>query len=469
MTSNVEDIFDGLQWFAFGSTPPVASAPLAPGSISVVPLSSQVQVTTSAPGADGWSPVTGYVWTITPTAGGATTTFSGASASVVSHTFTGLLANTSYTCTVAAVNTIGTGPALSTTALTYPASTQTVLYGPGGQYPANTPAENGTPIATIAVGDWAALITVLRTAPSGSVIHLANGAWPANTSLYDAAAYAHLATLAQNVLIRPVTIGGAVIAALSVKLCNVTFMYVEVTGDMTVAGNWNNSGPYAPANRVRMARIKVGPNSTTFITAPGDDIQLVEVVAPTRGVSGNDRLHLSPIPQSTTWPTSGHGHFSLTNTCVVSCWWVGMAWDGSAGHTDTMQITEIPAGTIKMTNTYIGPCGNSSNMQISPDGQDTAPAGLFWMDTCYVDVPGAFNGLLLGQYGTIGYSAKVNNCEINNFRLAYNPQNPQPNAGINNFDISGNKFAQGVNSSFPNNTYGAVLTPPTFVPPSWWW
>jgi hypothetical protein len=90
-------------------TPTPATAPTAPQSVTASPATNQALVSWSAPASNGGSQITGY--TITPYIGSTaqtTTHISGGSAS--SATVTGLTNGTSYTFTVKASNSAGTGP-----------------------------------------------------------------------------------------------------------------------------------------------------------------------------------------------------------------------------------------------------------------------------------------------------------------------------------------------------------------------
>jgi hypothetical protein len=84
------------------------SPPGAPTIGSATAGNGQVVVSFAAPSDDGGSPITGYVVACTPSAGGSATTASGVASPIVVH---GLTNGVTYSCTVAASNAAGTGPA----------------------------------------------------------------------------------------------------------------------------------------------------------------------------------------------------------------------------------------------------------------------------------------------------------------------------------------------------------------------
>ncbi|MFP5347593.1 MAG: fibronectin type III domain-containing protein [Actinomycetes bacterium] len=86
----------------------VKTAPSAPLIGSASAGRAAATVTWAPPTTDGGSKITGYVVTVTPATGKAVT--KSASASATSLTVTGLTPGTSYTFSVAARNTVGTGP-----------------------------------------------------------------------------------------------------------------------------------------------------------------------------------------------------------------------------------------------------------------------------------------------------------------------------------------------------------------------
>lgn len=83
----------------------IAVTPLMPGTPTAVASDGQATISWDAPAWDGGSPVTGY--TVVASPGGQTCTTTGET----SCTITGLTDGTTYTFTVAAINSAGTGPA----------------------------------------------------------------------------------------------------------------------------------------------------------------------------------------------------------------------------------------------------------------------------------------------------------------------------------------------------------------------
>jgi hypothetical protein len=99
------------------------TVPGAPIAVSAVAANAQATVSFTVPASDGGAAITGYTVTSSPAGG----TDTNAGSTSFSHVITGLTNGTSYTFTVTATNSIGTGSASSASSAVTPATTPTVI------------------------------------------------------------------------------------------------------------------------------------------------------------------------------------------------------------------------------------------------------------------------------------------------------------------------------------------------------
>lgn len=133
---------------------PAASPPTATTGVTATAGDAQITVSFSAPASDGGSAITGYLASCVPQGGGAAITANGLLSPIM---VTGLSNGTTYDCTVAASNAIGTGVASSTVSATPSAAPVT---------PVDSVAPAVTPVPTMS--EWALIILGLLAAGFGA-------------------------------------------------------------------------------------------------------------------------------------------------------------------------------------------------------------------------------------------------------------------------------------------------------------
>lgn len=346
-----------------------------------------------------------------------------------------------------------------------PASTSQ-KYGPNGTaWASNTPDANAAP--TKVLNSYAELVTALRTANSGDVFHLKSMTIPANTRLNDATANARLATLGTNVLVRPAP-GERVIVGSGFKVLvpRVTWAYLQVEGSFHF-----ESG----AHRARLARTKLVGASSIHATNNVSDIEFVEVVGIDRAV-GKDRVDVGSY-QSPNAPQ---------NVSFIRCWLEGIT-PAAGSHSDTMQWI-AGTGTMTLRNTYVGPAGNNATMQMGREQQPAdMPYANFVLDTVFLGGAEVYgNGNQLYKLSSATPNNSYRNVEwYGNFSTYQRNNMVLPTVMENNriavadpilaectdatCSTSARTKTRHVKDLYPNNEYGASITKPTFVPPSWWW
>ncbi len=181
-TSNTGTItYDDCSVTAAATVPQIVP-PSAPTAVTAAGGDGTATVSFGAPASNGGAPVTGY--TVSASPGGATVNTTGSPA-----VFSGLTNGTTYTFTVTASNSAGTGPASAPSNAVTPAGSPgspTALVATAGESSVAltwiAPASNGAPITSYVVqyslsgaADWTTFPTPATPATSATVTGLTDG------------------------------------------------------------------------------------------------------------------------------------------------------------------------------------------------------------------------------------------------------------------------------------------------------
>jgi len=440
----------------------VRDVPAAPSNVGASSTTvGQIDVTWAAPPSTGGSPVTSYTVTATPVLGGAATTVTTADGVTLSASLTGLTGGAVYDVTVHATNAIGDGDdsaPVRVTAKNTTGSGGSTDYGPvGDEWPARTPTMQDPIDVTVNPDDWNALNGAIlnnRTKPR-LVVAIGDGTINPDSSSKLVAAVAGLGDRAQNVLIRPLHIGGVKCNGLfRVNAGGVTIAHM-VGGGFYLNGDKNN----AAVNNVLDKGSQSKVNGVVGYELCGN-------VALNRTTTGSDRIQIIG-----------------TNGKIWRQWLEGKDVNTSISptpHVDGMQVLGA-SGYLQISNEYHGGSGNNAAFFYKQDVQNGLPEPTITLDTFWCgQSPQGTNDITIILYAG-GMSLTMNkvisqrNLRFRNhvsdtadlsFMTALNVTDCQAQSYQLLKDSDGKKIVN-------NPTTGVTLlssapAAPKFVRPTWW-
>lgn len=294
-----------------------AEAPSHPVTVQAAAGNAQATVTWTPPSDDGGTPVTGY--TVTPVVGGTAGTPRPLAASARTTTFTGLANGVSHTFRVAATNSVGTGMALDSNAVTPQAAV------PGA--PTGVTAVPGDARATVS---WTAPTANGGAAVTGYVITPYQGA----TALFPIEAPA--APTSETVL--GLTNGVA------------TTFKVAARNAAGVGAQSAASAPVTPVGATR-------PSAPTNVSA----------------TAGNERATVTWSPPSSTGGADLYGYWVQASVAgdVVDDTYVSV--DDPRTHTFEDLTNGVPVTLSVSAENEVGEGPTASAPPVTPSGSATAP------------------------------------------------------------------------------------------------
>ncbi|WP_233840197.1 autotransporter domain-containing protein [Dyella sp. 2HG41-7] len=216
-----------------------AVVPGPPTIGTATPGNTQASVSFTAPPFTGGSPITAY--TVTSSPGGLTGTCA-TSPCVV----TGLTDGTSYTFTVTATNSAGTGAASAASNSVTPASPQTITFAnPGTQNFGTTPTLTATTTSGLTVSFSSSTTAVCTITSGGALTTVSAGTCTINANQAGNSAYLPAAQVSQSFAIMPVLPGAPVIGTATAgnAQASVNFVPPTFTGGASITSYTATSSP----------------------------------------------------------------------------------------------------------------------------------------------------------------------------------------------------------------------------------
>jgi hypothetical protein len=217
-----------------------AVAPGVPTITAAVSGNAQATITFSAPGSNGGSTITGYTVTSSP----GNFTASGSSSPI---TVTGLTNGDTYTFTVTATNSAGTGlPSDSSNPLKLQVAGQTINFvQPATQNFGTTPTLTATATSTLPVSFTSSTTGVCTITTSGALTFVTTGTCTINADQSGNASYSAAPTVSRSFTVKAVVPGAPTIgtAVAGNAQATVTFTAPASNGGSTITGYTVTSSP----------------------------------------------------------------------------------------------------------------------------------------------------------------------------------------------------------------------------------
>jgi len=268
----------------------IADVPGAPGAATAIAGDTQASIAFTAPATNGGGTITGY--TVTSNPGGMTGT--GAASPII---VTGLTNGVSYTFTVTATNSAGTGPASAASNSIAPAASQTITFtNPGTQNFGTTPTLTATADSGLTPTFTTSTMGVCTITSNGALTFVSAGTCTVNADQPGNSSYLAANQVSQSFTVSAVVSGApmAVTAVRGDKQASVSFTAPVSTGGSAITGYTVTSSPEG----------RTGTGASSPVTVSG----LTNGVAYTFTVTASNSAGTSSVsaPSNSVTPEVGH-------------------------------------------------------------------------------------------------------------------------------------------------------------------
>ncbi len=365
-----------------------AVVPGAPTIGVVTPGDGQASVAFSAPASGGGAAISGYTATCASSDGGATGSQSGAASPLA---VTGLTNGKTYTCSVIAANSVGSGSASAASSSFTPKANQTISFtNPGAQNFGTTPTLSATAAPSgLTVSFTSATTGVCTISSGGALTFVAAGSCTVNADQSGSSVYNAAAQVQQSFTVNPVAPGAptGVSATPGDTLATVSYTAPTYTGGSPISGYTatcasSDGGASGTQSGTGLSRSVTGLTNgkayTCTVTASNG------IVGPASSASGS---FVPKATQTITFTPNATYNFGTTPTLTASAAPSGLTVSFASTTTGVCTITSD--GTLTFLTT--GTCSIDADQ--AGNGSFNAAATVSRSFTVAAVVPGAPTGV----------------------------------------------------------------------------